>query len=414
MEDSKNWKPVVWWEFIGREMWKDNWEKGITDDQIKSEKEETKITKTETGTITIAMPYIIQENHLHQLTQKIQKENESSIHVEFKQFNSFKEFKETLSKDYGEENNIDIALVPSMRIRSFSEKAVSLPFKNDILSLFHSSLRSLILDTKMKYIPFALDPLVSIHPWWRDVSFVEKIDRLLYTNPSDKNYFWISSIDIRFLEEKQHPLSPYEETLELLVGSILQEKNHTLLQRLAKWEKRSFRSLYKESRTITDTCIDNSLACLYLLDAWWFWILPLSRHLLSIDQLTDQLLPNKEYEISSVPELESLHWNSWGFMVFEESENKQSSIERLAWYIQYAEVSNTPLREYSLSAFNSILSKQLSNEKFKNIRSFVDWNKINISKWQLNQLEERNNESPLFEALINEYSSKLYIDTFWK
>lgn len=358
--------------------------------------------------IDIAIPYWLDKSAIQWLTDQINLDEKNNITLRISQAKDKMEYKDRLATRIGD---FDIILAPSTVYDNIQDDILSLPFQENIVSVFHPSVTDIITESNMSFLPFGLDPIITYsQDVIADEDFTrEDIDRYILTHPIDNKiglWFGISPVDIKLLEAWRAPLAGYTQTLEVLISSILEDSNAALLASLIQPSTWDFRSLYKAAnsdQSKSDLDCQNDLAlCLFARDELQIWF----------GQLTDVLHTDQQATISPLPHsIDLTHIARW-WVVPSETNSRSAVLWWLVWYMQTSTRSNAPLWQHILPAFQEKMHLDILQTKYKAIAPYIKNNDTKILLWSVDQLQGYIDDTPLFDVLKGEYNISVYVDEF--
>lgn len=86
----------------------------------------------------------------------------NGITTSFQYFDTRRSYKTALIYHHNAQDSIDIAMIPTIRLRSFHDRGVPLEFKDSLTPFFHPLFSPLLTDSSVTFIPYTLDAPVTL------------------------------------------------------------------------------------------------------------------------------------------------------------------------------------------------------------------------------------------------------------
>lgn len=322
----------------------------------------------------------------------------------------------------GSNSNIDIFMIPTTRLTDYSNYAHKLEFaQNNVSWLFNRIFADLVDNKDYTYIPYSIDPFVTIAKSWlyedNKQLTLSKIKETVLTSWQNswfkiKFLFWIWLKEWLQLKVWKQPFEDYFLIMyNLLFQSTLTSNNNVIKTFLDFADTNSFniRSNSRFNNLINIHKKNNSKCILYKkvclmsnnnVDAYFGFLSDLD--------VFQTFFANSKVNIDNI----SVHnfiqeWQSYmvkwrGFFINKNSKQLRNSVLFINDYIQESVEWNSLLWWNTFSAFNNIFDKQKMNLKFRNIvnyspnfyllttsselqKSFMNWTKtLDVVKWTYN------------------------------
>jgi len=333
---------------------------------------ETNNSLATTWTLKIFMPKFLFNTGFADIDHRLK---EKDIILNFEHIGNFSSYKELIQSGL---NNSDIYLLPSNRLAWLELETINI-WENPKV-YFHNIFNNLVTIDQNKFIPYSIDPIITLTKTNLNISSSRK-DIFTHTTlrKQDRKYTmplirWIWKNDIRLLERLSWPFENYFDILYIHLKQIKKNNDVSELKNMLDTEKISldykynfatFKQLYETIEKRNSDCILFPAICLmsYNFGDIKFWFLS------DLDILETYFSSNKNlFKINEFPNSKSSYpakW--WVFVVAKWNENINLANEFFVEYIRQWVENNTWLRNNTLSAINSIYYIQKTQEKYSEI-----------------------------------------------
>lgn len=374
-----------------------------------------------TNEIVVMIPEFLCNEWFGQLAKKIY-EN-TWIVVKYKKIANISEYKKILSSGNAYTWKVDIYLLPSDRLQSFSWKKINL--WENIKPYFHYIFADYI-DKETSFIPYSIDPLVTFlnkNSNYQESSIDFKslfsyiISRKKSKSLSIPFLFGAGENDFKLLEKNQESFSDYFTFWYNLMYQFKKWNSLAWLQTFL--DTINFNSDYKrdllEFKKLNITISKRNPNCkIYSsMCAFSYRFVDIAFGFLS-DQniikdftgwgiwLDNVLIYN--FPISSDIYKVRGRW----FVANSDSKNNSQINYFLKMYIKSSVLNSLPLRENSLSAFNNIFQIQKIQQRYQNILSYEQ--KFSLMYSDINLQENFIKKTNLINLLNGGYKSDLFLN----
>lgn len=371
--------------------------------------------------VYLHIPAIFNSFNLNKFKAKYEAKN--NVVLIIKSYDDLNEYYNLLSTYLSWNNsNIDIFMIPTTQINNYSSFAYKLKFsQSNVAWLFNRIFSDLIDNEDYTYIPYSVDPFVTIAKSWlydenKPLTLSKIKETVLTSNQNGwfkiKFLFWVSLKDWFLLKTWKQPFEDYFLILyNLLFQSSLTSNDNILKtfldfsdqQTFNVWSNSKFNNLVNINNNKNDKCNLYKKVCLMSnnnADAFFGFLSDLDAY--------QTYFPNWKVWIDDI----TIHnfiqeWQSYmvkwrWFFINKNSKQLKNSVLFINDYIQESVEGNTLLWWNTFSAFNSIFDKQKMNTKFANIinytpnfyliasskdlqKTFMNWTKIfEVIKWTYN------------------------------
>jgi len=348
---------------------------------------ENNLNQKTTGEINILFPNFLLTDNMKKLYQNLEKKD---IKPNFYTIKNISEYKRHLISSGL--NNYDVYLLPSTRIQDLDLENIDIWDNPKVY--FHKIFNNLVSINNNKYIPYSIDPLITLtkkniklKPTWENI--------FSYTTLREQNKSYamplirgIGKNDIRLLERWEWSFENHFEILKWHLENIKNKENSSELKNMLDTEnidlpyKYNFAKLKQLTETIwkrDSNCELFPAICLMSYNFWdiKFWYISDLNILQSYFSWNNNL-----FDIKNFPNSENSYPTKWRtFVVPKWNENINLANEFFKEYLSEAIENNTWLRNNTLSAVNNIYQLQKNNEIYQNIIS--NENNFTLIKWKL-------------------------------
>jgi len=386
--------------------------KDLFDDPNNVSNLETNKNLNTTWELSIVLPKFLFNTEFEKIAKKLETKE---IKVTFRTIDNFSQYYDIIKSWL---NNDDIYLLPSNRIKWLELENINI-WENP-KPYFHTLFNEIISVNNNKFIPYSIDPVVTITK--PNVKSLENRSSIFsYTTlwTQSKKYAmplirWIGKNDIRLLEKLDWPFENYFDILYLSIIQIKENDNIAELKNMLDTEKMSldykynfatFKQLYDIIQKRDENCKTFPAICLMSYGFWdiKFWFLS------DFDVLETYFSKNKNnFEMQNFSNSESSYpvkW--WIFIVPKNNENINLANEFFREYLKQSMENNTGLRNNTLSAVNNIYHIQKQQTEYKNIISSE--NNFKLIYENINLQEEFLKNTNTLELLKWNYNPELYL-----
>ncbi len=368
-----------------------------------------------TGTITVIVPAWVDSAEFKQALLTI--EINHGIKTKVSKVNTITEYQQILRAVLQHPEKADIVLVPTNWIESFTNRWYYIPFKNSIAPLFHSLFRTRVDHTWFTYVPYMLDPYVTLYnpasyqPQGK-TTFSDVQSALLTPRKSTSGYlpllFGIDAGDVALLEQWAVPYPWYIELLQLFLNMDIWAETISLLEFFNQTTYRDtvrFHALSTALGERVNSCQYRPQLCLlaYDLSDIGFW------RLHEVGVLEDEF-PNSRarIEFSNIPTLGESYPVTWrGRVISKQSENIQSSLTRTKWYLEIIVDKEPTLHKTALSATNALYQRQKIENRYLPLSTFES--QFELIVWSITDNQKLLQKTALLPMLRGEYSKWIFL-----
>lgn len=393
------------------------------------EEELRKNNKQEKTTLTVYMPEHFLHSGFWDLKKKILEDSNIDIiyHLEDDMDIYFKNLQKHLSWSW--DFQVDIFMMSTDMIDTFSSNSFKLEFKQELSSFFSYVFKDLF-SKNYTFIPYTIDPYISLVSDSANITNSEdeinlkNIKNEILISQKDtwksqmKVLFGVWNNDISFLKKWNEPYNNYFNYFYEFVYQWYLSKNPEWIKFMMDlatdkvYKTWSLGTMYKYVKFFSkhnssckfypDICIFS-----YKIGKIKFWLLS---DLDIIDQyFNESPKTSKDFHIYNFPTSSNQYPAiGWWFMI-----NKNT--DKLVWssifinnYIKEWIDWNIFMWKNTLSAFNNILNRQISNKKYSKIRNYA--NNFKLRLWWKNTKLEFIENTKILDVIWWEVSIKFFLE----
>jgi hypothetical protein len=356
--------------------------------------------------IHILVPPHVPWEQLQLLRKRIFKERNVNANIQLANTrNAYQELVEQELLD----PTFDMILTPSNRIDSFDDRWLTIDFKQPITPLFHESFKKLINRSEATYIPFSIDPYITLISNNNQLPKHINIGHIQDTIRRNKIPLYLPFvISETWINNNMYP--GYTDIVRHFFNDArIQWHTYALKylinnEDLQKWNISSqVKDYVKENKK----CISFLHMCLFAYDhsEIVFWKLS---DLEILEQYFDIQLSNIDYTISNLPvwKKDYPYLARWR-IINKESDHLLEVWEWLKWYLQEWENTSLLLQKHTFSAFTSIYNEQRLQTRYQSLLSYP--NNIRIETWTIRDMQEMIENTNLPLVLDDEYDVNIYV-----
>lgn len=368
-----------------------------------------------TGELSIVLPKFLFNKEFETIAKKLETKE---IKITFKKIESSSQYYNIIKSWL---DNGDIYLLPSNWIKWLDLENINI-WENP-KPYFHTLFNDIIWVNNNKFIPYAIDPIITITK--PNINSVENRSNIFsYTTlwTQNKKYAmplirWIWKNDIRLLEKLNWPFENYFDILYQNIMQINENNNLSELKNMLDTEKISldykynfakFKQLYDIIQKRDENCKTFPAICLMSYGFWdiKFWFLS------DFDILDTYFSKNKNnFEIQNFNNSEVVYPVKWWIFISPKNNiNINLTNEFIKEYLIQSIENNTWLWNNTLSAVNNIYNIQKTQAKFQQLIS--NENNFKLIYEDINLQEEFIKSTNTLEMLKWNYSPDLYIKNF--
>jgi len=108
----------------------------------------------------IALPRRLYTAEFDRLLFEAQKKHSTKIQITLS--DSMSDYQQLLDNEFLNNHHIDYALIPSERADSYQKQSLALTIDQSLRGIFHKSFYDRFTDPQATYIPFAIDPWLTV------------------------------------------------------------------------------------------------------------------------------------------------------------------------------------------------------------------------------------------------------------
>lgn len=378
--------------------------------------------KTETNNITnykttwnlsITMLSFFVNGEFLKIWEKLNKEE---INIIFKQINNFSEYKRLII-DSGL-NTSDIYLIPSDRAKDLELETINI-WENP-KPYFHTIFNKLITNTDNKYIPYAIDPTITLTKQTTNIwSNRESLFSYTTLRTQPKKYAMplirgIWKNDIRLIKRWQWPFENYFDILYQQINQIKNINKTSELKNMLDTEKINLDYKYNFAtfKQLVDTINKRDQNCKLFpaicLMSYNFGDIKFG-FLSDLDILNTYFSWNQnDFKIKNFNNTENNYPTRWWvFVIAKDNLNINLANKFLQEYLLQAVNNNTWLRNNTLSAINNIYDIQKNNLIYNNL--ILNENNFELIYENINLQETFLQNTNTIEMLKWDYKAELYL-----
>ncbi len=320
----------------------------------------------------------------------------------------------------------DIILVSTFNGQDSINASKHIPFTTDISAYFSPLVGKLIRSASWTFVPYAIDPLVTITH--RQVNTNPKNfsrDLLQHTIasprilPADIPHLWslfgVSPTDILLGRNNKEAYPWYTEILSVFTEQAIQTKTPGILTYLPQIPSREFWIFRDITRLVSEKfpqCATFPIPCIlrYQLGDIWF------THLSDLDILRIEFPQwdrrEQNYTITNFP-TNSLWYpiTARWFIIPQKVKSPAPAYERIKGYLLLATQQRLISSSYTLSPFAELLETQLLQSIYRNINDQITYGYL--SKFNL-ATQENTLRQQLRDVLDQKYNAQLFLRTYEK
>ena len=401
----------LWQELDKKQKIVEEWEE-LFDKVENTEIPETIRNLNTTWELNIMLPDFLFNTEFKKITDKLEKK---WIKTTFTNIENFSQYYNVIKSWL---NDNDIYLLPSNWIKWLVLEDINI-WENP-KPYFHSLFNDIISVNNNKFIPYSIDPIITIVK--PNTNILDNWSNIFsYTTlwTQNKKYAmplmrWIWKNDIRLIEKLSWP---FENYFDILYIQIMQIKENNVISELKSmldnenmsleynYKFANFKQLYEIIQKRDENCKTFPAICLMSYGFWdiKFWFLS------DFDILNKLFSKNKNnFEIRDFNNSANIYpvkW--WVFVVPKNNENINLANEFFKEYLNQSIENNTGLWNNTLSAVNNIYNIQKNDSIYQNL--ILNENNFKLMYESINLQEEFLKNTNTIEMLKWNYSPELYL-----
>lgn len=401
----------LWQELDKKQKIVEEWEE-LFDKVENTEIPETIRNLNTTWELNIMLPDFLFNTEFKKITDKLEKK---WIKTTFTNIENFSQYYNVIKSWL---NDNDIYLLPSNWIKWLVLEDINI-WENP-KPYFHSLFNDIISVNNNKFIPYSIDPIITIVK--PNTNILDNWSNIFsYTTlwTQNKKYAmplmrWIWKNDIRLIEKLSWP---FENYFDILYIQIMQIKENNVISELKSmldnenmsleynYKFANFKQLYEIIQKRDENCKTFPAICLMSYGFWdiKFWFLS------DFDILNKLFSKNKNnFEIRDFNNSANSYpvkW--WVFVVPKNNENINLANEFFKEYLNQSIENNTGLWNNTLSAVNNIYNIQKNDSIYQNL--ILNENNFKLMYESINLQEEFLKNTNTIEMLKWNYSPELYL-----
>lgn len=320
----------------------------------------------------------------------------------------------------------DIILVSTFNGQDSINASKHIPFTTDISGYFSPLVGKLIRSTSWTFVPYAIDPLVTIihrqintNPKSFSRDLLQHTIASPRTLPSDIPHLWslfgVSPTDILLGRNNKEAYPWYTEILSIFTEQAIQTKTAGILTYLSQIPSREFWVFRDITHLVSEKfpqCTTFPIQCIlrYQLGDIWF------THLSDLDILRMEFPQwdrrEQNYTITNFPTS-----NLWypitarWFIIPKKVKSPASAYERIRGYLLLATQQRLISSSYTLSPFAELLETQLLQSIYRNLSDQITYGYLS----QFNLATQENKlRQQLRDVLDQRYNAQLFLRTYEK
>ena len=366
------------------------------------------------STIQIIVPPFIDEAVLQSLRKEIFKTKKVTANIQVPRTRHT--YEEMIKEQYATPS-VDIIMLPTDRINSFDQRGIHIPLKKPLAPLFHPLFEPLINHSEATFIPYALDPYVTLHQ--QNINFTStpislaRIQNTLLTLTTQPNtvpfLFGITKADITLLSQDKQAYPGY---LSLLIRFIEQAKilrNTYVIEFFLDTSPRNTVKFLKQVKGISEQeprCTAFPVVC----------HLAHKKSSIAFGKLSDidqwyitfpEAMKDTPFTFSNFPVSKWYPVTGWWFMVSKKSSYLDESGARIQGYIQTALEKNAPLWGTIFSAYNYRFQQQKRETQYIPLK--LVFSEFDLVIWSLEDQDFHLHDTQLLPMLEGTYSKSIYL-----
>ncbi len=368
-----------------------------------------------TGSVTVIIPSWVDSSEFKQALTTI--ELQHGIKTKVSKVKTITEYQQILRAVLQHPEQADIVLVPTNWLDSFTNRWYYIPFKNSIAPLFHPLFRTRVDHKWFTYVPYALDPYVTLYnpasyqPQGK-TTFSDLQSALLTPRKNTSGYlpllFGIDAGDLAVLEQWAVPYPGYIELLTLFLEMDIWAETISLLEFFNQTTYRDTARFHALSTALgerVNSCQYWPQLCLLaydLSDIGFGWL-----H--EVGVLEDEF-PNSRTEIafSNIPTIGETYPVTWrGRVISEQSQSMQSSLTRTKGYLEVIVDEEPILHSAVLSATNALYQRQKIENRYLPLATFES--QFELIVWSITDNQKLIQKTALIPMLRGEYSKWIFL-----
>lgn len=342
---------------------------------------------------------------------------EYAITTTVRKVETIDEYKSLLRRTLQRPEETQLVLVPTNWIESFTQWWYKIPFKESISPLYDPLFRPWVDHEQFTYIPYALDPLITLYnpasftPQGK-TTFSDLQSALLTPRKTSSSYiplvFGIDAGDLALLEQGKTPYPGYLELLEVFVTMDALSQTTTLLDYFNQTTYRdtsSFHSLTARLAERVESCQYWPHLCLLAYDIGDFWFGWLHER-----EIVNYHFPNARTTVAmtNLPVNQSSYpVTGRGRIVNKEPEGIPWALRRVKWYLDITHAQEPVLHQTVFSALNSISQRQRIEDKYLPLSPYISSYSLTVGS--LTDSQKLIQKTPLLPMLRGEYSKAIFM-----
>lgn len=344
----------------------------------------------------------------------------------------------TLAQRYDDPHSFtyDLALIPSTRYYELAESLGHIPFTQDISPLFAAYLRPLIISPDATFVPFALDPLVTLvhnNAWSISANLThQRIQQILRTPrettlPYLPLLFGFDADEVALLRMQRFPFATYSDVAVTLVRQAIDMQDSSILLFYRDIPDRSTTLLRNIISTVSErlsVCSSFIIGCIVrfgLVDVGLIYVSDLDR--------IDELLPQgtaweRHYTWGAFPTRTLSYPVRWrGIVMVEPSSGEEAQVNdadsrrlrdaRIRWiqtYLQYIVQERFTSNSYTLSPLNAVRATQLLHQRYLHLKQQLQFGALMTNYKSFG--DRLWNDESFYEMLQGERRIQLFLQQF--
>lgn len=191
-----------------------------------------------TPVLRVAMPKWLYTPTLQTLIRNFQEQQK--VQVEMVLSDSPNAYQQSLDNDFLTNQTIDLALIPSDRLYSYQEQAFALTIDASLRGVFHRSFYTELTNPSATYIPFAIDPLMTVirKGLWDSVqdpslAKLQSLARTIFSTTLPLPLvLWMSETDRQLLQKWRESYPNQFISIQQLFSTAIHDQDRQLLDQL--------------------------------------------------------------------------------------------------------------------------------------------------------------------------------------
>lgn len=317
----------------------------------------------------------------------------------------------------------DIVMISTKEHTAINEHSKHIPFTQDISPYFTSLLGFLVRNEWGTFIPYALDPVVTVlhkqattTPSWFSWHLFQHIiaSPLQRELPHISSFFGVSPTDVTALRATQEAYPWYTDTLFTFVDQALLSETPGILSYLTQIPTRDLSRFTSLVATITEKlpqCSTLPIQCLLRFQLTDIGFV----HLSDLDLLRSSFPQGQRrensYIITNFPST-TLGYpvDAWWFVIPQWVQNPARAYKRIEGYLQLATQQRLVSSSYTLSPFAETLQTQVLQQFYQYIRDQVTYGYITTIYTPLH--DDPTFKERLRDVLDQKYSPEIFVQQY--